>query len=84
MTAAGFNFLLAPLGPVRAFDYPYQLAGRNRSDPFAQLAASHRAALADFNATDRKSIVLAGKSMGGRVGCHAALEESVAARTASV
>jgi predicted alpha/beta-hydrolase family hydrolase len=74
-----FARLLAPLGSVTAFDYPYMLAGRKRPDPLAQLIASHRAAYAGLGAENRKSAVLAGKSMGGRVGCHVALEEPVAA-----
>jgi predicted alpha/beta-hydrolase family hydrolase len=67
--------LLAPLGSVTAFDYAYQLAGRKRPDPLPQLIAGHRAALAELGA---KTVVLAGKSMGGRVGCHVALEAPVA------
>jgi predicted alpha/beta-hydrolase family hydrolase len=70
-----FAALLAPLGSVTTFDYAYQLGGRKRPDPLPQLIARHRAALAGL---DGKKVVLAGKSMGGRIGCHVALEEPVA------
>jgi uncharacterized protein len=74
-----FAQLLAPLGTVTAFDYPYMLAGRKRPDPLPQLIASHRAALAGLESRKGARVVLAGKSMGSRVGCHVALEEPVAA-----
>ena len=73
-----FSRLLAPLGAVRAFDYPYMLAGRKRPDPLPQLIAAHRAALLRLAGETGEPIVLAGKSMGGRVGCHLALQEPVA------
>jgi predicted alpha/beta-hydrolase family hydrolase len=73
-----FAELLATLGAVHAFDYPYMLAGRKRPDPLPQLVAAHRAALAKLGRRRGESIVLAGKSMGGRVGCHLALEAPVA------
>jgi predicted alpha/beta-hydrolase family hydrolase len=72
-----FARLLAPLGSVLAFDYPYMIAGRKRPDPLPRLIAAHRAALDDL-AGAAKALVLAGKSMGGRVGCHVALEARVA------
>jgi len=71
--------LLAPLGRVHTFDYPYRLEGRKRPDPLPRLIAAHRAALAELVDEGGKSIVLAGKSMGSRVGCHLALEGPVAA-----
>jgi len=71
--------LLAALGPVERFDYPYARAGRRRPDPLPALIAAHRAALAAARARHRGPAVLAGKSMGGRVGCHLALEAEVAA-----
>ena len=75
----GFSRLLGALGSVQTFDYPYMIAGRKRPDPLPQLIAAHRAALQRLRERNDKSIVLAGKSMGGRVGCHVALEEQVAA-----
>jgi hypothetical protein len=76
--------LLSELGAVRTFDYPYARAvagerGRRGPDKLEILVQAHRQELTDLrrlgDAGDR--LVLAGKSMGGRVGCHVALEESV-------
>src|SRR3984957_16958293 len=63
-----FARLLETIGPVEPFDYPYALAGRGRPDPLPALRAKHGG-----------PIVLAGKSMGGRVGCHVALVDPVEA-----
>jgi hypothetical protein len=68
-----FARLLATIGPVEPLDYPYTLAGRGRPDPLPKLIEAHRAALAALRAKHDGPIVLAGKSMGGRVGCHVAL-----------
>src|SRR5438445_10992075 len=62
--------------------------GRKRPDPLPQLMAAHRQALADARrstsatrfdpGTDSpRRIILIGKSMGGRIGCHVSLEERV-------
>ena len=72
--------LLQNLGSVRSFDYPYmQRPGRKAPDKLEALVAAHRAELealrAESAAGDR--LLLAGKSMGGRVGCHVALEAEV-------
>jgi uncharacterized protein len=71
---------LASVGDVVRFDYPYVKAGRRSPDRLPVLVTAHRAALAEARASrvDRPA-VLVGKSMGGRVGCHVALEEPVAA-----
>jgi uncharacterized protein len=74
-----FARLLESFGPVEPFDYPYALEGRRRPDPLPKLIAAHRAALAALRAKHDAPIVLAGKSMGGRVGCHVALVDPVAA-----
>jgi uncharacterized protein len=74
-----FGRLLATIGPVEPFDYPYALAGRGRPDPLPKLIEAHRAALAALRAKHDGPIVLAGKSMGGRVGCHVALVDPVEA-----
>src|SRR5271163_4206306 len=74
-----FARLLETIGPVEPFDYPYALAGRGRPDPLPKLIEAHRAALAALRAKHDGPIVLAGKSMGGRVGCHVALVEPVEA-----
>src|SRR3984957_15197454 len=74
-----FARLLETIGPVEPFDYPYALAGRGRPDPLPKLIEAHRAALAALRAKHGGPIVLAGKSMGGRVGCHVALVDPVEA-----
>jgi hypothetical protein len=70
---------LATVGPVFPFDYPYMEERRKRPDPLPVLVAAHRKALMRIRKTDDGPVVLIGKSMGGRVGCHLALEEEVAA-----
>ena len=74
-----WSHLLSEIGDVRTFDYPYMLQGSRRPDPLPKLIAAHRAALADARASHSGPVVLIGKSMGGRIGCHVALEEHVAA-----
>ena len=74
-----FAQLLATIGGVEPFDYAYALEGRRRPDPLPRLIEAHRAALAALRARRDGPIVLAGKSMGGRVGCHVALVEPVEA-----
>src|SRR5271170_347899 len=74
-----FARLLGSIGRVESLDYPYAIAGRKRPDPLPKLIAAHRAALAALRAKHDGPIVLAGKSMGGRVGCHVALVEPVTA-----
>ncbi len=63
---------LAVLGRVAVFDYPYVLAGRRSPDRLPKLIEAHREALHRAGPGRR---VLAGKSMGSRVGCHVALDE---------
>ena len=70
---------MGSIGLVEPFDYPYALAGRRRPDPLPKLIAAHRAALAALRAKHDGPIVLAGKSMGGRMGCHVALVDPVQA-----
>jgi uncharacterized protein len=74
-----FARMLGTIGLVERFDYPYALEGRSRPDPLPKLIAAHRAALAQLRVKHDGPIVLAGKSMGGRVGCHVALVDPVAA-----
>ncbi|HEY6004422.1 MAG TPA: alpha/beta fold hydrolase [Anaeromyxobacter sp.] len=70
---------LASVGDVVRLDYPYVKAGRRSPDKLPVLVAAHRAALAEARAGRAEgAAVLVGKSMGGRVGCHLALEEPVA------
>lgn len=69
---------LSALGEVVMFDYPYMQEGRKRPDPLPQLVAAHRQALIEARQGRANPVFLIGKSMGGRIGCHVALEESVA------
>jgi predicted alpha/beta-hydrolase family hydrolase len=69
---------LSKISDVETFDYDYMRAGRRRPDPLPQLTAAHRKALqAARESHQSDSIILIGKSMGGRIGCHASLEEKV-------
>ena len=69
---------LATLGTVETFDYPYMRAGRKSPDRLPTLIDAHREALANLRARVSGPVFLVGKSMGGRVGCHLALEADVA------
>ncbi len=72
--------LLAGIGTVRTFDYDYMAAGRKRPDPLPQLIDAHRRALHQARESHAAApVVLIGKSMGSRIGCHASLTEHVAA-----
>jgi predicted alpha/beta-hydrolase family hydrolase len=68
---------LAGVDEVETFDYDYMAGGRGRPDPLPVLIARHRRALAETRQLSRPTILI-GKSMGGRIGCHVALEEAVA------
>ena len=71
--------LLSGVGPVSTLDYGYMLEGRKRPDRLPELIAAHRAALRQAREVHAGPVVLIGKSMGSRVGCHVSLEERVAA-----
>jgi predicted alpha/beta-hydrolase family hydrolase len=68
---------LTQIGDVETFDYDYMREGRKRPDRLPQLIAAHRQALAEVRTKTSGPIILIGKSMGGRIGCHVALEEKV-------
>jgi uncharacterized protein len=69
---------LEGLGEVVAFDYPYAREGRRAPDRLPALVAAHREALeAALAIRPGAPVVLAGKSMGSRVGCHLSLEVRV-------
>ena len=69
---------LSGIGVVETFDYDYLRESRRRPDRLPQLIAAHRKALKRVRERHRaESIILVGKSMGGRVGCHLSLEEKV-------
>ncbi len=69
-----------PDGPCQTFDYPYALAGRGRPDAHDVLVSAHAEALDRVRTPDR--VILAGRSMGGRIGCHVSLVRPVDALVA--
>ena len=70
---------LLTLGSVETLDYRYMKAGRKSPDRLPVLIEAHREALLALRARHTGPIVLIGKSMGSRVGCHLSLEEPVSA-----
>jgi predicted alpha/beta-hydrolase family hydrolase len=64
------------LGSVECFDYPYQVAGRRSPDRHPVLVQAHDQAYARLEASHACPIVLVGKSMGGRIGCHVAVSSA--------
>ena len=70
---------LGTLGRVIPFDYPYIAAGRRTPDPLPKLLEAHRLALKQARESHSGPVVLIGKSMGGRIGCHLSLNEEVSA-----
>lgn len=72
-----WKYRLTAIGRVELFDYPYMREKRKRPDRLPQLIAAHRQALTEARQETDRPIVLIGKSMGGRIGCHVALEEKV-------
>jgi uncharacterized protein len=72
----GWKKRLGTLGATVAFDYPYMRERRRTPDRLPRLITAHREALTKATAEHSGPVVLAGKSMGSRVGCHVALEES--------
>jgi predicted alpha/beta-hydrolase family hydrolase len=69
---------LATIGPVATFDYPYMRDGRKSPDRQEKLVEAHRLELAKLRRKhpDRR-VLLVGKSMGSRIGCHVANDERV-------
>ncbi|HEU4894985.1 MAG TPA: alpha/beta family hydrolase [Acidimicrobiia bacterium] len=58
---------------VLTFNYPYTQRGSKRPDPQDRLLACHRAA-ADRLSSNVEAVVLAGRSMGGRMGTYLVAE----------
>lgn len=73
----GWARRLTTIGHVVRFDYPYMKDGRGRPDRLPALIAAHRKALEKARRRQSGTVVLAGKSMGSRIGCHVSLESAV-------
>ena len=69
-----YSELLRRIAPVHSFDYAYMQRGGRRPDAQKILLETHREALARGIDVFGPNVVLAGKSMGGRISCHVALE----------
>lgn len=64
-----------PVRDVHLFDYPYRREGRKAPDRQPVLVTAHLAEVRALAArAPRAPIVLVGKSMGGRIGCHVAAD----------
>jgi predicted alpha/beta-hydrolase family hydrolase len=72
-----WKIYLETVSQVQLFDYAYMLESRRRPDPLPRLIATHRHALAAARKQTNAPVILVGKSMGGRIGCHVSLEEQV-------
>ncbi len=68
---------LGALGRVTTFDHPYISAGRRLPNARDDLVGTHRAEAKRARGRSKAPFVLAGKSMGARIGCHVSLEMSV-------
>jgi predicted alpha/beta-hydrolase family hydrolase len=68
---------LGSFADTQTFDYPYMQRGKRAPDRLPALIESHREALHGLRGSGSGPLVLAGKSMGSRVGCHLSLEEPV-------
>ncbi|MEO7035053.1 MAG: alpha/beta fold hydrolase [Polyangiaceae bacterium] len=69
---------LAALGAVERFDYAYMQGKRRPPDPEPVLIRAHLAAIDQaLGRHPHHELILIGKSMGSRIGCHAALERAV-------
>ena len=76
---AGLRERLAGMGVrVLTFNYPYMEAGKRRPDSQTTLLECHRAALQWLRAEVDGEVVLAGRSMGGRMGTYLAAEGETA------
>lgn len=74
-----FAAYLSTIGAVHAFDYPYQTAQRKYPDRLPVLVEAHKAAIRRASHDHEGPVILVGKSMGSRVGCHVSLDTPIAA-----
>jgi predicted alpha/beta-hydrolase family hydrolase len=69
---------LSALGVVETFDYPYMQGKKRAPDPQPVLIRAHLDAIEQAVARHPEhELILIGKSMGSRMGCHVALERPV-------
>jgi len=69
---------LAPLGAVERFDYPYMKGKKRAPDPQPVLIRAHLEAIDQALARHPEhDLILIGKSMGARIGCHVANDRPV-------
>jgi len=68
---------LGTLGRVTTFDYPYKAAGKKLPGRNDDLIGAHRTVAKKARSRSKAPFVLAGKSMGSRIGCHVSLELDV-------
>src|ERR1041385_6446969 len=68
---------LSAIGEVVNLDYDYMREGRRRPDPLPLLIVALDAALQQARRSAGQPVILIGKSMGGRIGCHLSLKEPV-------
>lgn len=73
----GWAAQLRTLGDVHLLDYRYVREGRRAPDRLPKLLAAHQAALNELRSRHTGPVVLIGKSMGSRVGCHLSLQAAV-------
>lgn len=74
---------LATCGTVATFDYPYMQQGRKTPDRHPELVAAHAEAVKNAQrGLQGAPLVLAGKSMGSRMGCHLAADMAAQGDTA--
>ncbi len=75
----GWAARLGVCGSVSSFDYPYMQNGRKTPDRADKLLAAHADAVTEAQAANPGApLVIAGKSMGGRMGCHLAAQWAAA------
>lgn len=68
---------LSEIGHVQTFDYDYMKGGRKRPDRTPVLLATHALAVHEACAQRPDApLVLVGKSMGSRMGCHLAVQRA--------
>lgn len=71
----GWKARMASVGRLHTFDYLYMAQGRKAPDRLPKLIARHREVVESVSG--QGPVVLWGKSMGSRVGCHLSLELQV-------